>query len=90
MRLRAALFLLVPVVLAAQGPTAESFRRFPAEALAKRIPVGSPNVRVKAFVRPGDDLVPQIANGELDGGHIFFMIFRIMNITDSPADQESL
>ena len=86
MRLRVALFLLVPVVLTAQAPTAESFRRFSSEALARRTPVGSPKARVKAFVRPGDDLVPQIANGELEGGHIFYTIFRIMNITDSPAD----
>ena len=86
MHLRAALFLLVPAVLAAQAPTAASFRKFPSEALAKRIPVGSPTARAKAFVRLGDDLVPQIANGELDGGHIFFTIFRIINITDFPAD----
>ena len=83
---RFALFLMAPLVLAAQVPTPGSFRRFPAEALAKRIPAGSPKARPKAFIRPGDDLVPQIANGELDGGHIFFTIFRIMNITDFPAD----
>ena len=86
MNIRAVLLLLVPVALAAQAPTAANFRRFPSAALAKRIPVGSPKARAKAFVRPGDDLVPQIANGELDGGHIFFTIFRIMNITDFPAD----
>lgn len=86
MNIRAVLLLLVPVALAAQAPTAANFRRFPSAALAKRIPVVSPKARAKAFVRPGDDLVPQIANGELDGGHIFFTIFRIMNITDFPAD----
>ena len=40
----------------------------------------------KVFPLAGDDLLPQIANGELGGGQIFFTAFRIQNITGQAAD----
>ena len=40
----------------------------------------------KIFLLAGDDLVPQIANGELAGGQIFFTEWRIQNITDQEAE----
>lgn len=40
----------------------------------------------KVFVLDGDDVIPQIANGELGGGQIFFTEFTIQNITDAPAE----
>ncbi|MDA1312150.1 MAG: hypothetical protein O2968_02345 [Acidobacteria bacterium] len=61
------------------GPTIH-----PPELTARGIPAGS--VRPKVFVLNGDDVIPQIANGELGGGQIFFTEFSIQNITDSPAD----
>ena len=65
-----------------QGPAGP--RIHPPELTAKGIPVGgSPS---KVFVLAGDDVVPQIANGELGGGQIFFTDFTIQNITDAPAD----
>lgn len=39
----------------------------------------------KIFPLAGDDLVPQMANGELGGGQIFFMEWRIQNITNAQA-----
>lgn len=39
----------------------------------------------KVFPLAGDDLVPQIANGELNGGQIFFTSWRIQNITGEDA-----
>ena len=39
----------------------------------------------KVFPLAGDDLIPQIANGELAGGQIFFTSFRIQNVTDQQA-----
>jgi len=40
----------------------------------------------KVFTLAGDDLVPQIANGELGGGQIFFTEWRMQNITDQEAE----
>jgi len=39
----------------------------------------------KVFPLVGDDLIPQIANGELGGGQIFYMLFLIENITGAEA-----
>jgi hypothetical protein len=38
------------------------------------------------FVSADDDVVPQVANGELDGGQIFFMEFTIQSVSDASAD----
>jgi len=43
-----------------------------------------PNIS-KTFVLPGDEVLPQIANGELGGGQIFFTIFQAVNISGAPA-----
>jgi hypothetical protein len=56
----------------------------------------SPNLRgipvedasSKRFILPGDTVVPQIANGTLEGGQFFFMIFEFMNITNGMASME--
>ena len=54
------------------------------ELRAKGIPAS--RAPAKVFVSPDDDVLPQIANGELDGGQIFFMEFTVQNVTDASAE----
>ena len=42
----------------------------------------------KTFLLPGDETLPQIANGELGGGQLFFTIFQAVNISGVPASFE--
>ena len=37
------------------------------------------------FPLPGDQIIPQIANGTLAGGHFSFTWYQVINITDAPA-----
>ena len=39
----------------------------------------------KTFVLPGNEILPQIANGELGGGQSFFTLFDAVNISGAPA-----
>jgi hypothetical protein len=49
--------------------------------------LAGPNIS-KTFVLPGDEILPQVANGELGGGQKFFMIFQAVNVSDGPASFE--
>ena len=42
----------------------------------------------KRIILPGDVLLPQMANGELAGGHTFLTLWEALNITDSTASFE--
>ena len=76
------LLILAAPLLIGQGRIGP--RIHPPELRARGIPEGT--VRPKVFVLDGDDVVPQIANGELGGGQIFFTEFNIQNITNAPAE----
>ena len=39
----------------------------------------------KTFVLPGDQILPQVANAELDGGQQFFTLFQAVNVSGGPA-----
>lgn len=77
------LLLAVPLITTAQVPTGIPFQ--PTENMRLIPPDGAASKRI---ILPGDILIPQIANGELAGGQIFFTMFEVMSLVGTEASFE--
>jgi hypothetical protein len=79
------LLLAVPLTTTAQAPTGVPFQ--PTENM-RLIPPDA--ATPKRIILPGDIVIPQIANGELAGGQVFFTIFEAMSLVGTEADFQIL
>ena len=72
-------------MLAGQPADSPQLPSFPPGTLAAALPH---RPIPKTFVLPGDEILPQIANGALAGGAFFFTVFEAVNVTVGPASFE--
>jgi len=77
------LLLAVPFAMSAQIPSGVDLQ--PATNMR---PIPADRAASKRIILPGDGVVAQIANGELEGGQIFFTIFEVMSLVGVEASFE--